>query len=337
VCTGWLAWARVKWIIGAAIVAGLISAGIVTFGRRANAASRPRPAQSARTGAASLGRPRLSERRILRIALDAAKRADDRHPWLIQHSAESTRARANLVDSGAIVPGGAWSYVVAATGHFVLWDAKVPAHSPVPSGSVLTLVIDARSGHVTDSGVSHRFPDLGSLGPVTTDLAGVVASPDVVGLSLDHAYSELRRSGLRVSFPNSFDPGCLPTVSAQRPRAGEPVRGASTTVLTLRIVGCALGSPAVPVGPLPSATVPRFMGRPLLAAVAWVNKHQLSVQITDGLPGLRNADAPQLLANYRITSQRPRPGATLTLGIGHSNASEGTWLPTPLRISCRQR
>jgi hypothetical protein len=35
---------------------------------------------------------------------------------------------------------------------------------------VLTLVLDAATRHVTDSGLSNRYPDLAALGPVTTDL-----------------------------------------------------------------------------------------------------------------------------------------------------------------------
>jgi hypothetical protein len=36
--------------------------------------------------------------------------------------------------------------------------------------SVITLVLDARTGHVTDFGISDRYPPLAQLGPVTTDL-----------------------------------------------------------------------------------------------------------------------------------------------------------------------
>jgi hypothetical protein len=113
--------------------------------------------------------PRLSERRLLRIATSAAARAGDSHPAMIQHS-EGTRHDANLVDSGEGVPGREWSYLIAARGHFVARNFEGVPGSAVPRGSVLTLVVSASSGEVTDDGLSDRYPDLARLGPVHTDL-----------------------------------------------------------------------------------------------------------------------------------------------------------------------
>lgn len=114
-------------------------------------------------------RPHLSERRILQLAERAAARAGDRYPILIQHS-QGTRHNANLVDSGDVVPGGQWSYLIAERGHFVLNDAPRPSGASAPRGSVLTLIVNAAAGGVSDSGVSNRYPDLDNLGPVHTDL-----------------------------------------------------------------------------------------------------------------------------------------------------------------------
>ncbi len=49
------------------------------------------------------------------------------------------------------------------------------AGSPVPCsstihGTVIRLVVDARTGQITDSGLSDRYPPLAQLGRVTTDL-----------------------------------------------------------------------------------------------------------------------------------------------------------------------
>src|SRR6202035_1838820 len=103
------------------------------------------------------------------IAERAAARAGDPHPSLIQH-AEGTRHEANLVDSGDVVPGCRWSYLIAEPGHFVLRSAHIPSGAPLPKGTVLTLVIDAATGRSTDGGLSNHYPDLDRLGPVTTDL-----------------------------------------------------------------------------------------------------------------------------------------------------------------------
>src|ERR1700689_3877958 len=91
--------------------------------------------------------PRLSESRIMAIALHAAVRAGDAHPLLIQH-VESTRERANLVAGGDIVPGGQWSYLIAERGRFVFAGVGLSSNGKGRSvyGSVLTLVVNARTG-----------------------------------------------------------------------------------------------------------------------------------------------------------------------------------------------
>jgi hypothetical protein len=118
-----------------------------------------------RTGA----KAHLSNARIRKIAERAATQNGDPKPTLIQHS-EGTRFAANLVASGDLVFGWAWSYLIAVRGHFVLNGASVPPGAPAPHGTVITLVVNASTGQVTDSGVSDRYPDLAKLGPVVSDL-----------------------------------------------------------------------------------------------------------------------------------------------------------------------
>lgn len=111
----------------------------------------------------------LSEARIRKIAERAATDSGDPNPTLIQHS-EGTRFAANLVASGDLVFGWAWSYLIAVRGHFVLNGATGPPGAPPPRDTVITLVVNASTGQATDSGVSDRYPDLAKLGPVITDL-----------------------------------------------------------------------------------------------------------------------------------------------------------------------
>lgn len=120
---------------------------------------------------ADLRKPRLPERRVLRLAERAAAAADDSHPALIQHS-EGTRYEANRIASGEIVFERAWSYLIAVRGRFTLTRASRPQGARAPHGTILTLVVNAGSGRVTDSGVSDRYPGLAALGPVTTDAEG---------------------------------------------------------------------------------------------------------------------------------------------------------------------
>jgi len=113
--------------------------------------------------------PQLSEKRILRIAITASKHAQDPHPSLIQHAA-GTHFKAVLIGQGDIVFEWNWSYLIATRGHFIYSNISAPG-SPAPiHGTVITLVVDARTGQITDAGLSNRYPLLPRLGKVTTDL-----------------------------------------------------------------------------------------------------------------------------------------------------------------------
>jgi hypothetical protein len=140
-------------------------------------------------GAVAPSKPHLRERRILAIALKAAAAAGDSTPTLIQHS-ESSRYRANLVDSGDIVPGSQWSYVIAERGHFTLNDASVPSGAQAPRGTVLTLIVSARTGQVTDDGLSNRYPDLAKLGKVYTDRSPLTGRGSSYGIDIQAIYDQ---------------------------------------------------------------------------------------------------------------------------------------------------
>jgi hypothetical protein len=322
-----------KWLVVAATGGLLAAAGVILSFSSATA-----------TPAASVGKPRLTERQIIQIAMAAAKRAGESEPTLIQHS-DGTRERSNLIDSGDVVPGQRWSYLIAERGRFVFKDAPTPPGAPAPSGSVLTLVVDVATRQVTDSGLSNRYPELAKLGPVTTDLHRVqgggkvpsAAVPNVIGLDLNHAYARLHRAGLRVSYPRAFSEGafaCEPIIDRETPGARSRVSTGATITLTAGPPTCGASSPGVPTGPLPFARVPTFARRPLNAAVSWAAKHRLSWE-ADNLPPLVGAGATQLLGNYQVTPQRPRAGSMLRLGVGSRHANEGTFRPTPLVLRCR--
>ncbi|HUO72573.1 MAG TPA: hypothetical protein VMU39_17525 [Solirubrobacteraceae bacterium] len=120
-------------------------------------------------------KPSLSGRRILALAERAASGAGDPQPTLIQHAA-GTRFDANRIASGELVFEWNWSYLIAIRGHFAATRAPLPHGGKPPSGTVITLVVDARTGQITDGGLSNRYPSLAQLGPVTTDLRGAWAN-----------------------------------------------------------------------------------------------------------------------------------------------------------------
>jgi hypothetical protein len=108
------------------------------------------------------------ESEILDIALGLAADRGDQAPALIQHVA-CTRAQANRVMCGAVVPGERPSWLIAIQGQFT-----APRHPrrhfqsadpEVQQYSVITLVVDAATGAPTDSGHSNNYPDLTALGP----------------------------------------------------------------------------------------------------------------------------------------------------------------------------
>lgn len=113
--------------------------------------------------------PRLPERRIRRIALRAAAGGKDPHPALIQH-AEGTRFEANLLAGGDLVYDWHWAYLVAIKGKFRFKVSGPPGTgSKARKYTVITIVLDAKTGQGEDFGLSNRYPDLAKLGPVTTD------------------------------------------------------------------------------------------------------------------------------------------------------------------------
>ena len=147
---------------------------------------------SAAHSRSSRDRPQLAQHRILRIAETAAARAGDPQPTLIQHS-EGTRHNANLVDSGDVVPGRQWSYLIAERGHFVLNGAPAPPRStsspglgPHPGGQRVNRPHHRRR-------LSNRYPRLARLGPVHTDLRQAVPN-STQQRQLAHASDSRRRS-----------------------------------------------------------------------------------------------------------------------------------------------
>jgi hypothetical protein len=146
-----------------------------------------------------------------------------------------------------------------------------------------------------------------------------------------HAYLKLHAGGLSVTFTRPFSVDwsyeCAPVVVGSVPRAGIDVRRGSTVSLLVRIPFCAAASPGLPVGTLPSYRVPDFIGKPLTAAIAWIQHRNLYWAAT--IPSLRTGDAASLFANYTITAQRPRPGGAMQLGI----KGPDSFRPTPLSLT----
>lgn len=108
-------------------------------------------------------KPQLPEKRILRLAMTSAKRGGDPRPSLIEHAA-GTHFNAVRIGQADLVFEWNWSYLIAVRGHFSYGGLGPPGSSSTVHGTVITLIVDAATGQVTDSGASNRYPPLARLG-----------------------------------------------------------------------------------------------------------------------------------------------------------------------------
>lgn len=121
------------------------------------------------------GQP-FAESDIPVVARAAAARHGDPNPTAAQH-VSTTRALANQAAGGDVVQGDGPSYLVVIHGHFVVPNILPPmpnVSTQLPATtnySVITLVIDASTGDITDAGLTNDVPDLARLGNVHTDFS----------------------------------------------------------------------------------------------------------------------------------------------------------------------
>jgi hypothetical protein len=120
------------------------------------------------TAAAQTGLADPNVRAKLRtMALQASSSNGVSTPKTIEGVASPDHQAAEKVVSGDIVNDHVAVYVVEVTGGtFTDNAASTPPGVPPPSGSVLTLTVDAQSFRVTDFSLTDTAPDLTKIGPV---------------------------------------------------------------------------------------------------------------------------------------------------------------------------
>lgn len=113
------------------------------------------------------GQSVLSEAQIQQDAVAFAAANGDPDPTSMEH-VQGSRQQLVLALSGGTVSVPYTEDVVAVVmqGNFV---ANISGPGAPPSGSVLTMVIDATTGQLVDFGIQNSVPDLTSLGTVTRD------------------------------------------------------------------------------------------------------------------------------------------------------------------------
>jgi hypothetical protein len=109
----------------------------------------------------------LSPASLAAIASGMAAATGESTPAAIQ-SVETTRADAVYAASqGDTISSSEEVFLISMEGHFTASSVPRPPGAPAPTGTVLTAVVDASTGQVTDWGLSANAPDLTALGAVT--------------------------------------------------------------------------------------------------------------------------------------------------------------------------
>ncbi len=132
---------------------------------------------------------------------------------------------------------------------------------------------------------------------------GTVKIPSVSGLPLSQAYLLLHDDQLDVTVQHSVDAGSLCTINATltAPRATARVTDNYAVVLDFAPAGC-----SAPGKHAPAKAPPDFSGQRLSKAVDWAADAHRAWSAT--LPPIRDADAQNLYANFRVISQKLRVG-----------------------------
>jgi cytoskeletal protein RodZ len=133
---------------------------------------------------AESGRPLLSDASLAKIATTEAARAGNASPASVSAADASYAQAAQAVDPQSVPntkPSSAGqaqymdaaAVVVTMTGGFTLTTARVPNNAKPPSGPVMLLVLDARTGRVEMRGIKEEVPpQVAALGSTRTLSAG---------------------------------------------------------------------------------------------------------------------------------------------------------------------
>jgi hypothetical protein len=162
------------------------------------------------------------------------------------------------------------------------------------------------------------------------DEARMLVVPQVTGTGILRAYDLALAAGFRVAVSNGFSVAalCEPIAERQVPRSGVLLH--ESGVVTVDAGVCPLGSPAVR-RPMPTATVPDFVGDPASAVVRWAETRGMFWWIR-GASALTAGSTPHLLDNYRVLRQSPRPGARLRPGAFVRRRGLRGFRPTPITV-----
>lgn len=142
--------------VTAAVLCGVLAGCGSPHPARANSGGRPVPASALR--------------RLTVLAGNFAKANGDSGPRQMS-AVRTTRAKAfeSAALDGSSANGSAPVYLITMRGHFTAYGASPPKGAPLPTGTYLSVVVNARTFAVEDWGLSPGPPRVSpsALGPVT--------------------------------------------------------------------------------------------------------------------------------------------------------------------------
>lgn len=104
---------------------------------------------------------------LTQIALTTAARMGDATPTSIAY-VQTTRGAANSAAGGGAVDSNQTVYLVTIAGQFIDTTAHTPPGQLSPTGTIVTLVVDANSFDILDLGITNSTPAMAHLGEVHT-------------------------------------------------------------------------------------------------------------------------------------------------------------------------
>ena len=149
----------------AGMVVGVAAAGLGIYAGFAG-----QPAQAGSAPAPGLAVSAPASARLDQLALSFARANGDAHPSSITAVLTTHGQALTSATPGDTEPSGnkAVVYLITIRGHFIARMASVPPGAKLPTGSYLSIVINARTFAMMDWGLSAAAPSVSpdSLGPV---------------------------------------------------------------------------------------------------------------------------------------------------------------------------
>jgi hypothetical protein len=123
-----------------------------------------------------------SPAQIVETALHDAARYGEHSPTGVEETSSTLGAAAQVIEAGETEPtitdqrtGKPWTEspvdVVTMHGHFTYWG-PTPSNEPPPTGTVLTIMVDAESGAVVSENLGDNMPDMRAINPTVTQWRG---------------------------------------------------------------------------------------------------------------------------------------------------------------------